>query len=402
MHNLQLAQVIDPAETREEREAGSQATMCAACRSEQWVRDAYGGDAAGLARPSYSEWRLISEEPSSVRQCALEQIALDLPRTFLGERLAYDATSRREALSHVLVAHALSKPQTGYVQGMHAIAGIALLPEHTEANPPNRHDEERAFLLLHFVQRDLLPGFFDPGLTGLMAEQALLGRLVDWRRPEVGERLTQLGTSIAMLPAIAAWFLTCFMHEGILHAHQQARAMDAFTRHELTPLQLALGIILRAVPDVVAAQDVCGVVDALQREAHSVRAVEAGVRTTLPPTPTVATWRSEELARLDRNAGSAGSSRGAGRRTPDAARRLAASPTAMPTSRPEWVADGDAACCGVCELPFTMLRRRHHCRLCGHIFCDACCAQRRVLPASLGYGDVAQRVCLPCTAKHAL
>jgi hypothetical protein len=28
--------------------------------------------------------------------------------------------------------------------------------------------------------------------------------------------------------------------------------------------------------------------------------------------------------------------------------------------------------CYACELPFTMYRRRHHCRMCGQVFCNQC------------------------------
>ena len=31
--------------------------------------------------------------------------------------------------------------------------------------------------------------------------------------------------------------------------------------------------------------------------------------------------------------------------------------------------------CYACNLPFTMIRRKHHCRLCGNIFCNADSAQ---------------------------
>lgn len=34
-----------------------------------------------------------------------------------------------------------------------------------------------------------------------------------------------------------------------------------------------------------------------------------------------------------------------------------------------------------CNRPFTIFRRRHHCRACGLIFCEKCSAHRRVVPA---------------------
>ncbi|KHN79821.1 Rabenosyn-5 [Toxocara canis] len=37
-----------------------------------------------------------------------------------------------------------------------------------------------------------------------------------------------------------------------------------------------------------------------------------------------------------------------------------------------WVADGDSNMCRVCNVKFTLTRRRHHCRLCGKIMCHSC------------------------------
>lgn len=40
-----------------------------------------------------------------------------------------------------------------------------------------------------------------------------------------------------------------------------------------------------------------------------------------------------------------------------------------------WMPDAKAKECYECSLKFTTFRRRHHCRLCGQIFCSKCCAQ---------------------------
>jgi FYVE zinc finger len=37
-----------------------------------------------------------------------------------------------------------------------------------------------------------------------------------------------------------------------------------------------------------------------------------------------------------------------------------------------WTPDELSAACGYCGVEFTMLKRRHHCRCCGHVFCDDC------------------------------
>eukprot|EP01064_Diplonema_japonicum_P035972 TRINITY_DN7943_c5_g1_i1.p1 TRINITY_DN7943_c5_g1~~TRINITY_DN7943_c5_g1_i1.p1 ORF type:complete len:233 (+),score=47.79 TRINITY_DN7943_c5_g1_i1:56-700(+) len=59
-----------------------------------------------------------------------------------------------------------------------------------------------------------------------------------------------------------------------------------------------------------------------------------------------------------------------------------------------WMANEDVNGCPLCEGTFGWLKRKHHCRCCGGIFCDACSKDKRVL-ASLGY-DTAVRVCSEC------
>jgi len=42
-------------------------------------------------------------------------------------------------------------------------------------------------------------------------------------------------------------------------------------------------------------------------------------------------------------------------------------------SNKHWMPDKLCKNCYTCDQPFTMFRRRHHCRLCGQIFCGGCC-----------------------------
>ncbi|KAG5501899.1 hypothetical protein JKF63_04169 [Porcisia hertigi] len=50
---------------------------------------------------------------------------------------------------------------------------------------------------------------------------------------------------------------------------------------------------------------------------------------------------------------------------------------------PVIVEDNDASECGQCGTAFSFFLRRHHCRLCGDVFCDACTQHRATLPASV-------------------
>ncbi|BES98613.1 Hypothetical proteinad anchor for receptor activation [Nesidiocoris tenuis] len=60
---------------------------------------------------------------------------------------------------------------------------------------------------------------------------------------------------------------------------------------------------------------------------------------------------------------------------------------------PFWVPDADTEFCMHCQLKFTMIRRRHHCRACGLVLCSKCCC----LKAPLEYMEYQEaRVCQPC------
>ncbi|XP_061858573.1 lateral signaling target protein 2 homolog isoform X2 [Colius striatus] len=65
---------------------------------------------------------------------------------------------------------------------------------------------------------------------------------------------------------------------------------------------------------------------------------------------------------------------------------------------PEWVPDSTCSQCSACRSPFTLLRRRHHCRSCGKIFCARCSPHAAALPH---YGHPKPvRVCTHCYTTH--
>ncbi|KAG8439403.1 hypothetical protein GDO86_005568 [Hymenochirus boettgeri] len=65
---------------------------------------------------------------------------------------------------------------------------------------------------------------------------------------------------------------------------------------------------------------------------------------------------------------------------------------------PKWVPDRASSLCMSCCASFTLLRRRHHCRCCGKIFCSRCSAYTTSLP----HVDSTQlvRVCSHCYHVH--
>lgn len=61
-----------------------------------------------------------------------------------------------------------------------------------------------------------------------------------------------------------------------------------------------------------------------------------------------------------------------------------------------WIADHTVNQCS-CGKVFSLLTRRHHCRKCGHIFCDQCTSGKATIPSfARDRWEGQQRVCAPC------
>lgn len=63
---------------------------------------------------------------------------------------------------------------------------------------------------------------------------------------------------------------------------------------------------------------------------------------------------------------------------------------------PHWVADAEAAQCAhaQCNAKFTFVKRKHHCRRCGKIFCGKCCGEKLQFHR-MGFVDPV-RLCAAC------
>lgn len=68
-----------------------------------------------------------------------------------------------------------------------------------------------------------------------------------------------------------------------------------------------------------------------------------------------------------------------------------------------WIPDSRVQRCFSCNTQFSMLRRKHHCRSCGRIFCSSCSAYRETIPSyyrsyapSPSQSIEPQRTCAPC------
>jgi len=76
---------------------------------------------------------------------------------------------------------------------------------------------------------------------------------------------------------------------------------------------------------------------------------------------------------------------------------------------PRWVLDGEVFNCQMCGVKFDMIKRKHHCRRCGGVFCKQCTPHRRLLPegSMITVGGISaklnarnpQRVCRHCQSE---
>ena len=79
-----------------------------------------------------------------------------------------------------------------------------------------------------------------------------------------------------------------------------------------------------------------------------------------------------------------------------------------------WTDDKNSIQCYHCTNLFTFFKRKHHCRICGRIFCYDCCNIFKVIPynkilqenandnkifADKNYNNVKQRICISCNSK---
>lgn len=62
-----------------------------------------------------------------------------------------------------------------------------------------------------------------------------------------------------------------------------------------------------------------------------------------------------------------------------------------------WVPDSEVPDCNYCSKKFDIIRRRHHCRECGQIFCQKCSNHRWRITKISTSKDV--RVCISCYEK---
>ena len=71
--------------------------------------------------------------------------------------------------------------------------------------------------------------------------------------------------------------------------------------------------------------------------------------------------------------------------------------------REDWAQDRNYPQCHLCKETFTVFKRRHHCRICGLVFCEKCTASTLTANSADNSAEVLRvRVCTTCAELHAV
>ena len=167
------------------------------------LRDAFDPSAGGRA-------------PTEREKKTLEQIDLDVERTFPENPVFTDEKRGPRGTRRILTALAKLKPETGYCQGMNYIAGFAWLV--------HEGDEEKAFwTVFALLQNVVADRVHSHDIGGCVSEFRVLHRLIRRSLPRLHRHFEKTGTDLVM---VAARWLLCFLVESF-PPETTARAMDA-------------------------------------------------------------------------------------------------------------------------------------------------------------------------------
>jgi hypothetical protein len=72
------------------------------------------------------------------------------------------------------------------------------------------------------------------------------------------------------------------------------------------------------------------------------------------------------------------------------------SPPIQEGSKDSWQPDVDSCACAICKSNFTIIHRRHHCRVCGFLICKNCSRKKEVSLKGSSKATKLQRVCIDC------
>lgn len=194
------------------------------------------------------------------------QIEKDLPRAGGAFRNALDLRpggGDYEALKRVLLAFVSHCPRIGYVQSMHSIAAFLLLAG---------TGEEDAFWTLTTLVSEIVPGYFDEGMTGAKLDQRVFARALRELLPAVGLHVGAIGQD-DVVPAVVGgtWLLSMFVN--VLPTRVTMELWDEMfrTRHRAPLLAACVALCELEAQAVLATTEMGEAIELLQRCGESFR-----------------------------------------------------------------------------------------------------------------------------------
>ena len=117
-----------------------------------------------------------------------------------------------DTMRRVLSVYALHNPEVGYCQGMNVVLAMLLLVV----------EEEDAFFTLDTIVHEIMPGYYAPGLPGLIHDQRVLQKLMEKRHRDLCDHLDALGVPFPVVTT--RWFMCLFV--GALPTETVLRLWD--------------------------------------------------------------------------------------------------------------------------------------------------------------------------------
>lgn len=191
------------------------------------------------------------------REKSLELLALDVPRTLarFGNQNAGSPGELGDALTEVLRAYVLHRPDVGYVQGMSYLAAVLVLAL--------KGDPFDAFVALaNMLQRPFFFDFYRLDSRDVKARVGVFDDVFDAARPALRRRFAGLGLDSGVF--LLDWALTLFasvLEGGVLHHVWECFLIGGppfFVR-------CALAILAVLEPELLAAPEIPDVLDVLRK-----------------------------------------------------------------------------------------------------------------------------------------
>eukprot|EP00164_Ancoracysta_twista_P001798 GFYU01002362.1.p1 GENE.GFYU01002362.1~~GFYU01002362.1.p1 ORF type:complete len:472 (-),score=103.04 GFYU01002362.1:234-1649(-) len=410
-------------------------------RGQLWIMFS-NSDYCRRCHPKISYRELLGRQS----QCA-KQISVDIKRSCPNDTFkAKMDEGRMKSLHNVLTAYSIFDPNVGYCQGMNFVVAMLLL----------YLDEETAFwVFVSLMKYYRIEGFFKDSLPMLSSYLGAFDKEIEKKCPRLGQYFTEHDVSSSLFAT--NWFSTLFVYA--LPEPSAASIMDMLfidgkrvmfrvgvfliKSIEEKLLNTPIDSLLAEIKSLVCEFKPQEIVQkslkvSLMEETLAVSADEkmymyifddefdqpensegqdddtsyhgedrqssTGSNTTTATSTDPGVTEASEL--MNNKAGKGQTKKGKKmERTFSGTSSIdiyATSPSFKPRGSRQrgelwvpWDPDETAQTCTACVRKFTTFRRKHHCRNCGRIFCDACASQRRTI-TKLGY-KTKVRVCNNCT-----